>query len=289
MHEGSFIEHPLVIRLRRIVVVLLVLVFVGALLRPIESPAWQVVKSGQSELNLEGIEGSLGQGLVVGVLGGFRAIMADFMWIRVNTIWERRDRTKLDALIRLSTTLDPRQSFFWFNGARMIAYDVPNWRIREEGGYSEVPEARQDEINREQAEQAFIFLEKAREFHPDEPKLVVEVAQIYLNRLKDIPNAAEWFLKTSKMPNAPYFAARIYAELLRRQGLDREAYDYLRELYSELPNDPYAQKNIILERIRTLEEELEIPYLLRFNPSEVSPAITPTHSQPVHSHHGHSH
>lgn len=267
MRESSFIEHPLVQRLRRIVVVLLVLVFVGLLLRPIETPAWQVVKSGQAELNLKDIEGSLGQGLVVGVLGGFRAIMADFLWIRVNTIWERRDRTKLDAMVRLVTTLDPRQGFFWLNGARMIAYDVPHWRIAEEGGYSAVPQSRQDEINREQAEQAFVFLANAREFHPENPKLVIEVAQIYLNRLKDLPNAAEWFLKTSKMPDAPYFAGRIYAELLRRQGLDREAYDYLRELYLELPDDPYAQKNIILERIKTLEETLEVPFLLRFNPA----------------------
>ena len=43
----------------------------------------------------------------------------------------------------------------------MIAYDVPNWRIKQEGGYNHVPEIRQQEIDHEQAEQAFTLLESA--------------------------------------------------------------------------------------------------------------------------------
>ncbi len=295
------LQHPLVQRLRRILVTLFVLLLIGVVMRPVETPAWTVVKSGQSELNLEEIEGALGQGLVVGVLGGFRTILADFLWIRVNTIWERRDRTKLDAMIRLVTTLDPRPEFFWLNAARMVAYDVPNWRIREEGGYDDVPQSRQDAINLEQAEQAFVMLERAREFHPENPKLTLETAQIYLNRLKDLPHAAEWFLRASRLPDAPYYAARIHAELLRRMGQDREAYEFLKDLYQQLPNDPYAQKNIILERIRDLEASLQVPYLLHFNAEAVvapvvDPAKVPAYrfDQPAandhdHDHAGHSH
>jgi tetratricopeptide (TPR) repeat protein len=273
-----------------------ILLILGVCLRPIEDPAWKQVKSGQMELNLQGIEGSLGQGLVVGVLGGFRTIMADLVWIRMNTIWQRKDRAKLDAMIRLVTTLDPRPEFFWINSARMVAYDVPNWRIQEEGGYDAVPEVRQRALDLEQAEQAFVLLERAREFHPDSPKLTLETGQIYLNRLKDMPNAAKWFLKTAEMPGAPYFAARIYAELLRNQGKDREAYEYLKELHQTLPEDPFAQKGIVLERIQNLEEELEVPDILRFRPSVISPVIDvekPSYrfDQPEpHDHdHGHEH
>lgn len=248
-------------------IVLLTLVLLGMATRPLEAPAWAVVRAGQPEMNLRAIEGSLGQGLVVGVLGGFRAIMADFLWIRTNTIWERRDRVKLDAMVRLVTTLDPRPEFFWMNGARMIAYDVPNWRIQEEGGYTKVPEVRQQMLDREQAEQAFAMLERAREFHPEKARLYLETGQIYLNRLKDAENAAVWFLKASQQPDAPYFAARIYGELLRRQGKDAEAYTFLKGLHTRLPDDPYAQKGIILERIRELEETLKIPVWDRFQPS----------------------
>lgn len=264
----KFLLNPLLIRLVRIVSILFILVLLGLLMRPIEAPAWQSVKAGQSEMNLEALEGALGQGLVIGVLGGFRAILADFLWIRTNTIWERKDRAKLDYMVRLVTTLDPRPDFFWINGSRMIAYDVPNWRIREEGGYSDVPEERQQAIDLEQSAQAFDLIDQALEFHPDNAKLYLEKAQIYLNRLKDDANAAKWFLQASQQADAPYFAARIHAELLRKQGLDEEAYDFLKNLHIQLPNTPFAQKGIILERILDLEKTLEIPFWERFIPTE---------------------
>ena len=275
MSASSCLNHPLFLRVRSVAVVLLVLVLLGLVTRPIEAPAWQVVKARQPEMNLEAIEGALGQGLVVGVLGGFRAVMADFLWIRTNTIWERRDRVKLDAMVRLVTTLDPRPEFFWINGARMVAYDVPNWRIKEEGGYDAVPESRKQALDLEQAEQAFVMLERAREFHPNNAKLYLETAQIYLNRLKDNENAAKWFLLASQQPDAPYFAARIYGELLRREGKDAEAYDYLQQLFNELPDDPYAQKPIILDRIRELEDELKVPIWQRFQPRAVGVQTLP--------------
>ncbi len=261
---------PLIQKGCRIASILLILVLVGLLTRPIEAPAWHVVKAGQPEMNLDAIEGALGQGLVVGVLGGFRAILADLLWIRTNTIWERKDRAKLDPMIRLVTTLDPRPEFFWINGSRMIAYDVPNWRIREEGGYQAVPEVRQRAIDLEQSEQAFELLDQALEFHPDRAKLYLEKGQIYLNRLKDDANAAVWFLRASEQDDAPYYAARIYGQLLRNQGLDEEAYLFLTDLHDRLPNVPFAQKNIILERIRNLENDLKIPFWERFQPSEAS-------------------
>ena len=264
---GLSLNHPLVLRIRNVAIVLCVLLMLGFVTRPLEAPAWAVVKAGQPEMNLNEIEGALGQGLIVGVLGGFRAIMADFLWIRTNTIWERRDRVQLDTLIRLVTTLDPRPEFFWTNAARMTAYDVPNWRIREEGGYDAVPEVRQQVIDREQAEQAFAMLERASEFHPDKAAFYLEVGQIYLNRLKDLENAAIWFLKASQMPDAPYFAARIYGELLRRQGKNAEAYAFLKGLHDSLPDVPAAQKGIIFERIRELEKELEIPVWQIFRPT----------------------
>ena len=266
MSMARGLNHPLLQRSRSVGVVLLTLLLLGLVTRPIEAPAWEIVKAGQPEMNLEAIEGSLGQGLVIGVLGGFRAVMADFLWIRTNTIWERRDRVKLDAMVRLVTTLDPRPDFFWINGARMIAYDVPNWRIREEGGYAEVSEYRQLAIDLEQAQQAFVMLARAREFHPENAKLYLETGQIYLNRLKDNVNAAQWFLSASQQPDAPYYAARIYGELLRREGKDVEAYAYLKELFQQLPDDPYAQKPIILDRIKELEDHLEIPVWQRFVP-----------------------
>ena len=265
----KFLQNPLLKSLSRIVSILLILALIALLARPIEAPAWKEVKAGQFEVNLEALEGALGQGLVIGVLGGFRAILADFFWIRTNTIWERKDRAKLDSMVRLVTMLDPRPDFFWINGSRMIAYDVPNWRILEEGGYSDVPEERQQAIDLEQSAQAFDLIDQALDFHPGNAKLYLEKAQIYLNRLKDDANAAKWFLQASQQNDAPYFAGRIHAELLRKQGLDKEAYDFLKNLHAELPETPFAQKGIILERILDLEKTLKIPSRERYMPQVI--------------------
>lgn len=260
-------NHPIILRIRAFLITLVFLLLVGLVTRPIEAPAWRQVRSGQPELNLAGMEGAMGQGIIIGMLGGFRSIMADFLWIQTNAVWEQRERAKLDSMVRLVTSIDPRPEFFWINGARMIAYDVPHWRIREEGGYREVPDWRQEEIAREQAEQAFALIRRALEFHPDHPRLLLEIGQIYLNRLEDPAKAAPWFLRASEQPGAPYFAARIYAQLLRRQGEDAQAYDFLKGLFHRLPDDdPYAQKGIILERIRELEETLDLPRSETFTP-----------------------
>ncbi len=251
-------ESPSVCRFGRTLFVFSVLALVGLMARPLEQPAWARVKAGQPELNLAALEGALGQGLVIGVLGGFRAVVADFLFIRLNAIWEAKEREKMMPLLRLVTTIDPRPEFFWINGARMVAYDVPNWRIQKEGGYDVVPEARQDAIDQEQAELAFSLLRKALEFHAENPRIYLEFAQIYLNRLSDLENAAEWFLRASKKPDAPYYAARIHAELLRRMGKLEEALQFLRQLYKRLPDDePFAQKEVVAERIQSLESALE--------------------------------
>lgn len=261
----QLLQIPLLDRGFRITVTLLVLILTSRLLAPVEQPAWETVKARQVELGMEEIEGALGQGLVLGIFGGFRTVIADFLWIQMNQSWRQKERAKLNATLQLVTTLDPRAEFFWINGARMLAYDVPNWRIQQEGGYRVVPESRQQELDREQAEQAFVLLRRAQQYHPDNPKITMEFAQIYLNRLKDHAQAAEWFLKASKQDGAPFYAARIYAELLRRDGLDREAYEFYKQLFLDLPDDnAFAQKPVVLERIRELELELEIPIYERF-------------------------
>ena len=257
-------SHPLLRKALVSLITLAVLLGCALVTRPLEAPAWKVVKAGQVESNLN--EAAFGQGLVVGTLGGFRTVLADFAWLRLYQVWLTKERAKLDAMIRLVTTLDPRPEFFWISGARMLAYDVPAWRIKAEGGYFDLPQRRQAEIDREQAEQAFALLHRALAFHPDSPGLHLEIGQIYMNRLEDDAKAAEWYLKASKFPDAPYFAARVYAELLRRQGKTAEGYAFLKERYGQLDGAPFPQQTIVLDRIQYFEELLDVPIEQRFRP-----------------------
>ncbi|HSI07390.1 MAG: tetratricopeptide repeat protein [Rariglobus sp.] len=258
--------------------VVVVLAITGAVVRPFEEPAWQFVRAKQPALKLDSLQGALGQGVTVGLLGGFRAIVADFFWIQTNSVWEDTDLPATQTFIKLVTAIDPRPLYFWQNGARMIAYDMPNWRITEEGGYDKVPKARQRQIDEEQSGVALRYLNEAFGHHPDSALLYVEIANVYLNRLKDSASAAEAYRNASKQPNAPFFAARIYAELLRRMGRNAEAYAWLKQLYPTLPKAPDAARGItefqvesamapvVMERIRELEKELNIPEGESFKP-----------------------
>ncbi len=289
---------------------------VGAAVRPLETPAWTKIKAAQPAFNFKSIEGALGQGLTVGLLGGFQAIVADFFWIRTNTVWETYDLPATQTYIKLVTAIDPRPIYFWQNGSRMIAYDMPNWRIDEEikknidealkkagdealkkaiekfGGWAKVPDTDKrkfdkkiiekaiddagvpDAVKRkfeeEQSSVGVDFLKTGLGFHPHEPLLYIEIANVFLNRLKDPATASEWYLKATEQPNCPAYAFRIYAELLRRIDRKPEALAWLKKLYPTLPKDGeaamYAMPHVVLERIRELEDELKIPLPARFDP-----------------------
>lgn len=256
--------------LRTALLALIVLALAGLAIRPLESPAWRKIKDAQPAFNFKSIEGALGQGLTVGLLGGFQAILADFFWIRTNTVWESNDLPGTQTYIKLVTAIDPRPIYFWQNGSRMIAYDMPNWRIDAAGGWDKVPDSAKRKFDEEQSTVGVEFLKNGLGFHPHEPLLYIEIANIYLNRLKDPATASEWYLKATEQPNCPQYAYRIYAELLRRIGRKAEAYAWLKKLYPTLPQEgeaaAYAMPNVVLERIRELESELNIPLATRFNP-----------------------
>ena len=237
----------------------------GIALRPLEAPAWEEVRAKQPALRLESLKDALGQGVTVGLLGGFRAIVADLFWIRTNSIWEKNDLPGTQTSIKLVTAIDPRPLYFWLNGSRMIAYDMPNWRIDAAGGWEAVPEAVRRRFDEEQSSIAIKYLEGGLGFHPKDPTLIIEIGNVHLNRLKDVETAARYYLEASKQPDAPFYAARIYAELLRRLERLPEAYEFLKKLYPTLPKDDLmAQPQIVLDRIRELEGELNIPPTLRF-------------------------
>lgn len=239
----------------------------GVVLRPLEDPAWEKVRANQPSLRLESIKDALGQGVTVGLLGGFRAIVADFFWIRTNYVWEKYDIPATQTSIKLVTAIDPRPTYFWLNGSRMIAYDMPNWRIDKAGGYDKVPETVKRRFDLEQSSIAIRYLNEAFGFHPEDPLIRLEIANVYLNRLKDVSTAATHYARAAEHPDAPYYAARIYAELLRRLNRSNEAYEYLKALYAKLPKDnEQAMAGVVLERIRELEAELSVPQAARFNP-----------------------
>ncbi len=257
-------------RLLPVVGAFLVLVVVHTLTMSLERSAWEQVQSEKPTLRQEGVLESIAQGVIPGIAGGLQNLIVDFIWIRMSQSWANREVAETQALIHTATALDPRPFYFWRNGARIIAYDIPVWRIQS------LPEAVGspdpiviESIRRDYAEKGIEMLLYAEQFHPENPEIWIEIGQIQNNLLRDRLAAALSFRKAYEMEGGPYFAGRLYAELLRRAGLPEEAYAFYREMHPELPEgEPMAAADVVLGRIRDLESELEIPAAHRYRPGE---------------------
>jgi hypothetical protein len=224
----------------RFLPVMLLLATVTAL-RPLE--ARLLPPAGAPAIALAGTGGTLA------MLGGMRSVLAGGFWLRTNLAWERRDETEVMAFLSLTVAADERPSYFWLNGARMIAYDLPGWRS------IGVPAAVEERNKRALGRSAVAFLERGQATHGRAAEFLIEMANIHLRALGDREEAARLFRQAAEQPDAPYYAARIHAELLRELGRPAEALAWLRHILPGLPaDDPAAQRAVVVARIKGLEQ-----------------------------------
>jgi tetratricopeptide (TPR) repeat protein len=216
----------------------------GFILRALEQPA-------PAPTRTEQMAALAGQGGLPAVLGGLRSVVAGGFWLRANLAWERRDAAALAALLELTVAADERPAYFWLNGARMVAYDVPEWLP------DTAPTVVRQQVSEAQAQRALDFLAKGLRWHGANPDLFVEQANIHLRRRRDLESAAHWYRLAAEQPGAPYYAARLHADLLVQLGRRQEALDWLRQVLPSLPaGDTAARRDVVQARIRALEEAL---------------------------------
>jgi hypothetical protein len=190
-------------------------------------------------------------------LGDLRPVGANLAWLQLQGAWQQRNPSEAITWMRLAIELEPRSLYFWSHGARIIAHDMPDWLIAT--GRS------RPALGHEQAEMALALLDEALAWHEQNPHYWIERAGIELHAAQDIMAAAESFRRAAKLPGAPYFAARLHAELLVRKGRFDAARAWLVELHPTLPaQDPRAQADLVLGRIRGLEERLSLPAEQRY-------------------------
>jgi len=235
------------------VVALVALATAGRTLEPL---GYAVAKTEAGEnFHVEQMISVAGRGSVLALLGGMRSMVASGCWLRTNLAWEKRDRAATTALIDLTVAADERPLYFWLNGARILANDIPGWRMN-----GPVPNAYRRVANEEQAQEALRFLEKGLRWHGKEAAIYIEMANIHLRRRHDPEMAARYYRLAAGQADAPYYAARIHAELLRELHRPAEALAWLRKTLAGLPlNDELARRDVVIERIREIETELHLP------------------------------
>jgi len=260
-----------VFRFNGAVLLLVVLVMAGVMLCPLREHLRKAAELQERASGAANTRQSAARWINVAIPGGLRALAADGLWLRLYGAWAARDLPRTELLIRLVTIVDERPLNFWINGARIIAYDMSEWRLSSCDGGRMPAEVRR-RIVEEQASAALRHLEAAFFSHPDNAAVWVEMGNIQLYRRGDLALAAGCYRRAAEAPVAPYFAGRIYGELLRRLGRDQDAYDWLRRVHPRLPvDDEAAMAGLVLRRIRDLERRLKVPVREQYMPAREQP------------------
>lgn len=208
--------------------------------------------------SLASIQSGLGQGLSIAALGGYRVIAANFVWISMYGDWQYRRAAPVLEKMSLAVALNPHSEYFWVDGSRIIANDMPVWEVGDNKMGSLFETETGEAVRHAYAERALRFLEDAPAELGASVPLLVEKGSICWRRLGDLERAIGFFAQAVARENVPYYVCRVYAELLYRNGQARDAYEYLASHYADLPDDDLrARKQMVKRRLEELRGELE--------------------------------
>lgn len=236
---------------------LLLLFAFGALKTPLENRLARAEKDAGfqlSQLNLN-MRAQLGQAGFVAALSGFRALMADLLWIRAGAAFEQTAWARMELLLHSATRLQPRAILFWDMAHYHMAYDAATAMRYGENSLASSALRRKAELDFIRIGEA--FLRDGIAHNAENSRLWERLGDLYSRRLDDPENASTAYAKAAQLPNAMTYLRRFSAyELAKIPGREREAYERLRELYWEGPSQRLATLVNLLKR---LEEKLAVP------------------------------
>jgi len=249
----------------RVLLVFLALLVLGALKLPVERDLAVLHRQEHFrgvEFNLD-LREKLGQLGFIAALSGFRAIVADGLFIQANVAWERTEWGRVLLLFQHVTTLQPRVVMFWDMAAWHMAWNASVAAMNDK---SQPRLALRVKAQREYFALGKDFLERGIKNNPDRYNLYEALARLYKEKYKDHERAAEFYVKAAAFPDAPSYERRfsVYA-LSYCEGREREAYERLRQLYDKGPQERLPT---LITRLKFLEEKLGIPQAQRIPDKE---------------------
>jgi hypothetical protein len=196
----------------------------------------------------------LGQLGFIAAFSGFRAIVADMLFIQAHVAWEQTEWGRVLWLFRQTTTLQPHAILFWEMAAWHMGWNASSAAFNDQ---SQPRQALRIKAQREYFALARDFLSRGIQNNPDRPQLYESLARLYKEKYHDHTGAAEFFGKAAALPGAPGYDKRFAAyELSYCEGREREAYQTLKRLY-----DMGEQERLptLITRLKAMEEKLDIP------------------------------
>ena len=151
------------------------------------------------------------QAVAQGLPSGLRRVAAGWFWVEAWRAWERQDAQELRRALAWTLALRPEQLGYWVEGARMLAFDVPQWS----GG---------DLAQRRRAlEEALRFLAEAEKLHPMAFVIPLEIGWLRGWELGDLEGAERALARAAQLAPLPKQAERLRARIRERLRRSAEA------------------------------------------------------------------
>jgi len=237
-------------------IALAVLIVVGVLKLPVERDLATLHRQEHFrgvEFNLD-LREKIGQLGFIAALSGFRAIVADALFIQAYSAWENTEWGRMLLLFRHVTTLQPHVLLFWDTAAWHMAWNAAVAAMNDE---KQPRLALRVKAQREYFALGKDFLERGIKNNPDRPELYEALARLYTEKYKDHERGSEYYAKAAALPGAAPWDRRFSAyELSYCEGREGEAYERLRHLYDEGPKERLPT---LIKRLKFLEDKLGIP------------------------------
>src|SRR2546430_1377329 len=240
----------------RSLLVLAVLIALGTLKLPVERDLAALhrqehLRAVEFNLNLREKLGQLG---FIAALSGFRALVADIVFIKAHVAWERTEWGRVLLLFRQATTLQPRAILFWDMAAWHMAWNASVAALNDP---AQPRQALRIKAQREYFAMGKDFLEEGIRNNPEKPQLYESLARLYKDKYKDHASAREFWAKAAALPGAPSYDKRFAAyELSYCEGREAEAYAELHRLYNLGEKERLPT---LITRLKFLENKLNIP------------------------------
>lgn len=241
---------------RRVALALALLLGFGAARMPFEHALERERKAAYfhgAQLDL-GLREQLGQMAFLAALSGFRAVVADGLYLHAHTLWERTEWGRMKLAFDGVVALQPRAVLFWDQAAWHMAF---NASIAAFENREQPREALRIKAQREYWKLGEDFLVRGIANNPDSPVLYDRLGFLYHEKFRDHCKSAEAYARCAQVPGAPAYARRFHAyELAQCPGHERAAYEKLRALYLEGGAEHLLT---LLRHLGELQEKLNVP------------------------------
>ncbi|HNQ34915.1 MAG TPA: hypothetical protein PKN80_02500 [bacterium] len=160
------------------------------------------------------------------ILGGFKGLAADLLWLQVESLFHSGQHYKMLPLFQSITFLQPKFITPWAVGGWHMAYNIS-------------VKAKNEEEKQFWIKHGVDFLAEGIKNNPERYDLYFELGWTYFNKVKDYANAVKYFELAAKFPR-PEYVDDVLAHAYEENGQIKEAIATWERILAG-PDTPFRQ------------------------------------------------